>query len=69
VTRAALPWSRYVDATAHFDELDKLLARCPTAMIAPGHGNVITRPDHVVPIIREAFRLAFEDTVSRVKSG
>lgn len=61
VTRAALPWSRYADASAIFDELDALLRAYPSAMVAPGHGNVITDPEHVARVLREAFRLSFTD--------
>lgn len=59
VTRQALDWSRYVDATAILDEVDRLLERYPPAMIAPAHGNVISDPETVWPVIRSSFERAF----------
>jgi flavorubredoxin len=61
ITRAALSWSRYVDASPMFEEVDDLLNRYPTEMIAPAHGNVISNPIAVLPVIREAFELAYAD--------
>ena len=69
VTRAALPWSRYTDATRMFDRLDELLEEYPCELIAPGHGNVITQLDKVVSVIREAFRLAFEDELRKLRAA
>src|SRR5262249_37555734 len=59
VTRQALDWSRYVDATPILDEVDRLMERYPPAMIAPAHGNVISDPEAVWPVIRSSFERAF----------
>lgn len=60
VTRQALAWSRYVDATEILREVDGLMERYPPAMIAPAHGNVISDPVAVWPVIRSSFDRAFE---------
>lgn len=59
IVRNALSWSRYVDATPLFGELRDLLAQFPTRIIAPAHGNVIDRPDEVLPMIEESHAVAF----------
>lgn len=59
VTRQALVWSRYVDAAAVLAEVDELMTRYPPRMIAPAHGNVISNPEVVWPVIRSSFDRAF----------
>lgn len=59
VTRQALDWSRYVDAGPILAEVEGLMRRYPPAMIAPAHGNVISNPDVVWPVIRQSFERAF----------
>jgi len=59
VTRQALVWSRFIDATAVLREVDELMERYPPAVIAPAHGNVISNPAAVWPVIRSSFDRAF----------
>ena len=59
VTRQALAWSRFVDATEILREVDELMERYPPAIIAPAHGNVISNPAAVWPVIRSSFDRAF----------
>ena len=58
LTRASLYWTRFVDMTSAFHELDSMLERYPAKVIAPSHGSVIRDLGAVLPIIREAHRLA-----------
>jgi flavorubredoxin len=60
VTRQALAWSRYVDATELLREVDDLMERYPSEMVAPAHGNVISNPAAVWPVIRSSFDRAFQ---------
>ncbi len=64
VTRQALVWSRFVDATAVLREVDELMTRYPPRVIAPAHGNVISNPAAVWPVIRSSFDRAFRAEAS-----
>ncbi len=68
VTRSALDWSRYLDATPLLAEVDRIFQTYPTSIIAPAHGNVITNPEIVYPVIRDAFRLSFGTAGSERKA-
>lgn len=59
ITRAALYWTRFVDLTSTFQQLESLLDRHPTELIAPAHGNVIVDVERLLAIIREAHRMAY----------
>lgn len=69
--RAALYWSRFVDAGLLFKGVDKLLEDYPTRIIAPAHGNVVDQIDTVTPIIRAVHEHAFESAMAGkfVESG
>ena len=40
----------------------ELMAAYPPQMIAPAHGNVISNPDEVLPVIREAFEQSYAES-------
>ena len=52
VNERALHWTKFVDSDPMFDEVADLLDRYPADFIAPAHGNVISNPDAVVPLMR-----------------
>jgi hypothetical protein len=56
ITRAALAWTRLTDANRYVDEILALIARYPTRLVAPTHGNVIDDLDPILPIMRMAYR-------------
>lgn len=58
--RAALYWSRFIEADVLFEEVDQLLEHYSPRIMAPGHGNVIDNLDEVVPIIRQVHDRAFK---------
>ncbi|WP_093172927.1 MBL fold metallo-hydrolase [Sinosporangium album] len=58
VTRTALYWTRFLSSEPYFEELEQILATHPIRMMAPTHGNIVTNPASVLPVIREAHRLA-----------
>lgn len=60
---AALYWTRFTDMDGPIAELDALLARHPTALIAPGHGLPILDPARTLPRVREGLRLGAEGAV------
>jgi flavorubredoxin len=60
IIAAALYWTRYVPIAPFLDRVVELLERYPTKMIAPAHGNPIDDLDTVMPMIREAHRLAYK---------
>lgn len=61
LTRAALYWTRFVDVSLDFERFEQLLTRYPARMIAPAHGSVIVDIDQVMPVIREAHRVAYKE--------
>jgi hypothetical protein len=60
VLKAALYWSRYVEVTPFFENLNRLLERYPPAVVAPAHGNVVVDLDDVMPVMKDAYRLAYD---------
>jgi hypothetical protein len=60
VLKAALYWSRYVEVTPFFDNLARILERYPPSVVAPAHGNVVVDLDDVMPVMKEAYRLAYD---------
>lgn len=56
ITRTALAWTRYRDATDLLDRLETLAAAYPTRLVAPTHGNAIADVGGFVPLMREAYR-------------
>jgi hypothetical protein len=55
-----LYWTRHVDdSTDLFEEFQRLTERYPTRFVAPTHSNVVDNLDDVVPVIREAHRMAY----------
>jgi glyoxylase-like metal-dependent hydrolase (beta-lactamase superfamily II) len=59
-TQAAFWWARFVDARPLFAELEALLERHPSVLVAPAHGNVIADVERVMPIIEEGFRMVYQ---------
>lgn len=55
VLRAAFNWTRYVDVSPIFDELEELLRRYPSRFVGPAHGNLIVDLDRMMPVVRAAF--------------
>jgi hypothetical protein len=62
ITRGGLFWSTYVEISPYLEKLDRLIKRHPTRLIAPAHGNVIDDLEVVMPLFREAHRIAFGRT-------
>ena len=60
VLKAALYWSRYVEVTPMFANLERMLAAYPPAVVAPAHGNVVVDLRDVMPVMKEAYRLAYD---------
>jgi glyoxylase-like metal-dependent hydrolase (beta-lactamase superfamily II) len=60
VLKAALYWSRYVDVAPFFERLESILERYPPHVVAPAHGNVVVNLDDVMPVMREAYALAYD---------
>ncbi len=54
----AFYWTRFVDIEPHIAELERLLARCDIAVIAPGHGSPILDPAATFPKIVDGMRFA-----------
>jgi flavorubredoxin len=60
ITQGGLFWSRHVDIAPYLKQLDELMEQYPTRLIAPAHGNVVDDLEVVIPLVREAHRIAFE---------
>lgn len=60
LTRSALSWTRYVDMEPIFARIAEMVRDHPPKLVAPAHGNVIGDLDRMMPIVREAHRLAYE---------
>jgi flavorubredoxin len=60
VLKAALYWSRFVEVTPLFANLERMLEANPPAVVAPAHGNVVVDLDDVMPVMKEAYRLAYD---------
>jgi len=56
LTIASLYWTRFVDVVPYFEQVEDLMQRYPTAVIAPAHANVITDLPALMPVMRDAFR-------------
>jgi len=67
ITKIALYWTRYVDVGPFFVEVEELLKRYPTELLAPAHGNVISDLEKMSPILREAYRVAYAEGVGQSK--
>ncbi len=59
LTKSSLFWSRYVDIGPYFERFEALLRRYPARLLAPAHGSVVDDLDLIMPVMREAHRLAF----------
>lgn len=60
MTKAALHWTRFVEIGPFFQRVNELFDTYPVDIVAPSHGNVITNWRDLMPVFREAFRLAYE---------
>jgi flavorubredoxin len=49
----ALYWPKFADPNPVFEELQTLFSKYPTSMVAPGHGNVISNPKELVPLLMD----------------
>jgi flavorubredoxin len=58
-TARSLYWTRFVDLTSTFDEIETLVADHSVEIVAPAHGNVITDVARLMPIMLEAHRLTY----------
>jgi glyoxylase-like metal-dependent hydrolase (beta-lactamase superfamily II) len=69
-TPRAIYWTLYRDDVDEmFARFYALLKKYPTAIVAPSHGNVISDPDRVIPVVMEAHRRAFQDPARAVTVG
>lgn len=66
INELALQWTRYVDASITFDQLDELLALLEPRIIAPAHGAIIDHPDVMLPCIKQAMSWAATPEQGRV---
>lgn len=60
LTKAALYWTRLTPVEPFFAEVAAVMDKYPPLYIAPAHGNVISDIDKMLPIVRQAHELAFE---------
>jgi flavorubredoxin len=60
VTKSALVWAAYMDASPLREEVDDLFARHPVRLVAPGHGNVIDNREDIESVIFAAYHGVLE---------
>jgi flavorubredoxin len=68
ITKAALYWTRYVEIGPFFGEIEEMMQQYRVRMIAPAHGGVIDDIDAIMPVIREAHRLAYQQVLPANRS-
>lgn len=56
VNEKALYWPKFAEADSVVQEVEALLRRFPSHIIAPSHGPVITNPDAMGPLLLDALR-------------
>lgn len=60
----ALYWTRFCEMEPSIDALDYVLAKHPTALIAPGHGSPIADPAATLPKVKEGLRIGSEQVLA-----
>ncbi|MEA5455985.1 MBL fold metallo-hydrolase [Sinomonas sp. JGH33] len=60
-TGRALYWTKFVDVSSAFAEIERTLAELPTELIGPAHGNVIDDVDGMLATSLAAHRRVYED--------
>jgi len=68
ITKAALYWTRYVEIAPFFAEIEEMFKKYSIRMVAPAHGGVIDDIDAIMPVIREAHRLAYQEVLPANRS-
>ena len=55
VLDVALYWTKFSDSRGLIEAMHRMLEACPTRMICPAHGNVVTNPSELSALMDEAF--------------
>lgn len=61
-TGRALYWTRFVDVSSTFGEIERFLASHPTRLVAPAHGNVIDDVDTMLAVSLAAHRRVYQQS-------
>jgi flavorubredoxin len=64
LVRAAMYWTRWVDAGPLFRELDTMLDQLRPAIVAPAHGNLIVNLERVSARIEDAYRAVYQASLA-----
>ena len=64
-TGRALYWTRFVDVTATFSDIEQFLSEHPTQFVAPAHGNVINDVDSMLRVSLAAHRQVYETQLTQ----
>lgn len=54
IAKLTFYWARLVNMEPYYYELENLLKKFPTRILAPAHGNVVTDIDSVLPIFKRS---------------
>jgi flavorubredoxin len=65
ITYNALSWAPYVDPRRYFGRLDRLFEEWPVEILCPAHGSVVTRPELMIPIMKQGLIEAHAGTLFR----
>jgi flavorubredoxin len=65
ITYNALSWTPYVDPRRYFGRLDRLFEEWAVEIICPAHGSVVTRPELMIPVMKQGLIEAHAGTLFR----